>query len=275
MKINTILLFLTLPSLLLGASTASAANFPNFTINAASIEGANIPAFVADKITGNYDEFATFDSTNNTFSLSLKWEAGQFVQNDGATALNAKTTGLGTDYSVYALYQASGTFLSNSGVTTFTFLKGNVDMYLDKNLDTVFNDPIPKNGEFLFTTNITTIGDDVKIATGGNKFVNGQGKLDSLLPTCSDNALNCGSFGASSNFELTQAGTQFFSSPNPLYTAFISGQFNSFQLSSTQHINGSMDIVLHPVPLPAAAWMFISSMMALLAINKRKPIGNI
>lgn len=275
MKINTILLFLTLPSLLLGTSTASAANFPNFTINEASIEGANTQAFVADKITGNYDEFATFDSTTNTFSLSLKWNAGQFIANDGATPVNTSLlnvpslfTPLG--YGLYGLITAQGNYVTSGTATIFNFTQGKFDLYIDKNFDTTLSAPANSTAWYETANNI----DDFKVATGGADFVNGQGILDASLVTCSA-GINCGSFGVSSNFELTQAGSNFFSSPNPFYNVSLSGQLNNFQLSSTQHINGSMDIVLHPVPLPAAAWMFISSIMALLAINKRKPIGNI
>jgi hypothetical protein len=261
---KTTKLALALTTALLAAGNASAVSFNDFTVDPAGADSLK-KTFVADKITGNYDEYATF--SGNTFNLSLKWEAGQFVANDGTKALNAKTTGLGADYGLYALYQASGTFLTVAGVTTFTFLTGHVDMYLDKALDTAFNDPA--NGLLPFTTSAN--GDDVKIAHGGETFVNGQGKLDPTLPTCVGGGINCGSFGVSNSFALVQPdGGKFFVLPNPFYNIqFESGQLNNFLVSGTQHINGSMDVVFNRVPEPGILALMGLGMLG-LGFNNRK-----
>lgn len=286
MKTNTIL-FLALPSLLLGAGNANAAAFPDFTINESSVKGnVNAPTFIADKITGNYDEWATFDTSNNTFNLSLKWNAGQFVTNDGTTPIttsllntpsqtvvipNFGSFTINNGYGLYGLITAQGNYVASGASTTFNFRQGKLDLYIDRNLDTTFSNPA--NSSVAYGTGNTV--DDFKVATGGAAFVSGQGLLDPALVTCNA-GINCGSFGVSNDFQLTQPeGGIFFSLPNPFYKISLeSGQLNNFELSGTQHINGSLDITFQPVPLPTAAWLFISGMMGLLAINKRKSIAS-
>ena len=63
------------------SGTAAAAPFNSFTVDPVGPQ-AN---FVADKITGNYTETATFNQ-DGTFNVSLVWTAGQFVGNGGNTA---------------------------------------------------------------------------------------------------------------------------------------------------------------------------------------------
>jgi hypothetical protein len=100
-------------SLFVGAS-ASAAEFNPFTVVAPSGQ-----TFTADKITGNYNEVITFNQ-NGTFDVSLYFDAGQFVTNQGQSPLNANESGLGSNYGVYALYKASGTVNTSGGDTTWT-----------------------------------------------------------------------------------------------------------------------------------------------------------
>ena len=64
------------------SGTAAAATFNPFTVDPVNGSQAN---FVADKITGNYTETATFNQ-DGTFNVSLVWTAGQFVGNGGNTA---------------------------------------------------------------------------------------------------------------------------------------------------------------------------------------------
>jgi hypothetical protein len=264
---KTTKLALALTTTLLAAGNASAAVFQDFTVDPINN---NKPNFVADKITGNYDEYATF--SGNTFTLSLKWEAGQFVKNDGSTAINAATSGLGAVYGLYSLYTASGTFSTAGGVTTFNFLTGHVDMYLDTALDTLFNDPADGTGNTPYTRALGTELDDILIATGGDTFVKGQGKLDTTKPGCATaGSIDCGSFGVQNSFALVQpAGGKFFVLPNPFYNVqFESGQLNSFEVSGTQHINGSMDVVFNKVPEPGVLALMGLGMLG-LGFNSRK-----
>ncbi|QJD99875.1 flocculation-associated PEP-CTERM protein PepA [Massilia forsythiae] len=245
---KTILACSVAAAAMFASATASAANFNPFTVTPT---GPNATAsFTADKITGNYTEVATFNN-DGTFNVSLYWNAGQFVTNGGNTGLSARTTGLGNDYGLYAVYTASGTTTTTNGVTSFTFQPGtgSLSLYLDLGDETnVAANPTTGTGTFSFTGNST----DVLLASGNP--VSGLGTLDPSLSTCGSNGINCGSFGSETTFALTTAGSAFFVSPNPFYNlSFQSGQLNNFTPTGTQLINGSLDVVFaNEVPEPAS-----------------------
>jgi hypothetical protein len=119
------------------ANVASAQTtvFPNFTVDPLGA-AAN---FSADKMTGNYVEIANFN-TDGTFTANLYWKAAAFVANDGTNQLNSSTTGLGSDYGIYALYSANGTFTRSGTRTDFTFTQGTgaLSLWLDANNNTTY-----------------------------------------------------------------------------------------------------------------------------------------
>ncbi|MGF6272032.1 hypothetical protein ABIB38_000374 [Massilia sp. UYP11] len=231
------------------STAAIAAPFNEFTVD--PING-NYANFVADKITGNYTEQATFNP-DGTFNVSLLWTAGQFVGNGGNTAYEARRTGLGAAYGLYATYTASGNYSMTDGVTNFNFSagSGNLNLFLED-----------------YSTETSTL-----LATGNP--VSGYGQLDPNLPTCGDDGINCGSFGASSTFTLTGAGSSFFVAPNPFYMmSFQSGQLNNFTPSGTTTINGSLDVVFSTlpeaeVPEPASVGLLGLGMLGLYAARRR------
>jgi hypothetical protein len=232
---------------------AQQTTFPDFRVTETSVAGANANVLTADKITGNYTEVITF--SGNSFNVSLLWNAGQFVTNDGTTPVASQlspTGGAANQYGVYALYTGSGTFATSGGRTTFNFASGgNFNMFLDPSSNTGFTQA--PNGSTPWGT--SNSGDDILIATG-LPFA-GQGTLDPSLSTCGSGTtggagINCGSFGATSTFALTGAGSSYFTSPSPFYNvSFQSGQFNNFPTTGTQVINGSLDVVF-AVPEPAS-----------------------
>ena len=228
---------------------ANAAIFNDFQVTESSVPGAVVNTFTADKITGNYVEVFTVTGAN-TFSVSLLWQAGQFVGNDGATPVGSQLGSITPNqYGLYALYQGSGTFITVGNITTFTTTAGvgSLSVFIDPNSDTTFT--APANGTQAWGTGNT--GDpDYLIATGTPQ--DGQGTLNPDLPTC-DPGINCGSFGTSSTFNLTNDGSNYFTLPIPFYNfSFQSGQLNNFEVSGTQTINGSLDVVFARVPEPAS-----------------------
>lgn len=253
------------------ATVANAATtFNQFTVS--HTEGAVTTTFNADKITGNYVEVITF-SGPGTFDVSLFWDAGQFVANGGETALKPVDSRLGIDYGIYGLYKASGTVTTVGGKTTFTFIPGtgSLSLYLDEGTNTV-KTANAASGSGSFT--LANTGDDLLLATGNP--LAGQGNLDPTLSTCSAGGgagINCGSFGSTTTFLLTvPVGTGFFTAPNPFYDlSFQSGQLNNFDLTGTQVINGSLDVVFGRVPEPSTTALLGLSLLGLgFTVRRRK-----
>lgn len=232
------------------SAMAQTAMFPSFTVDESSIAGTLPNKFNADKITGNYVEVITFAGApaSGTFNASLRWNAGQFVANNGATPVNSQLGGFTPNqYGLYALYQGSGTYANNGTQTTFNFTPGgSLRVFSDANSDTTFGQPA--NGSTAFTTGNTS--DDKLLATGVP--TSGQGTLDPKLTTCGSaggQGINCGSFGTSTTFALTADGSKYFVAPNPFYQlSFQSGQLNNFSPTGTQVINGSLDVVFGRTP---------------------------
>jgi hypothetical protein len=259
----------------LGAFSSGAmaqTTFPNFTVTETSVPGSNALVLPnLDKITGNYTEVITFSGTN-AFNVSLLWNAGQFVSNDGTTPVASQlspTGGTANQYGMYALYTGSGTFTTTGGRTTFNFASGGeFNLYLDPQSNTTFIQA--PNGSTSWGR--TNAGEDLLIATG-LPFA-GQGTLDPSLSTCGSgtsggSGINCGSFGATSTFGLTAVGSTYFTSPSPFYNVtFQSGQFNNFPTTGTQLVNGSLDVVF-AVPEPASVALIGLGLMG-LGLSRRR-----
>ena len=256
---------------LFGAS-AQAAVFPDFTVDPVGI---TIDNFTADKITGNYVEIATFNG-DMTFDVSLLWTAGQFAASDGNTTLAAFQSGLGATYQMYALYKASGTVTTDGVKTTFTFAPGtgSLQMFLDTQLDTNLLSGITQPGSGTGNFTIAGAGNDTLIATGDP--LAGQGTLDPTLSTCTNGAggqgINCGSFGSTTSFALTDAGKLFFVAPDPFFNlSFQSGQLNNFSPTATQVINGSLDVTFGTaVPEPGSIALLGMGLLGLGMARRRK-----
>lgn len=225
--------------------------FPDFVVTE-TVAGGTAQSLTADKMAGNYvDVIAMSGGSTGTFSLSRRWSVGQFVANNGTTPVTSQLgSATANQYLMYMLFEGTGSYNTVGGVTTFTLnAGGSVRTFLDPSSDTTFVSPAP--GTTSWTTGNSN--DDILISTG--LVSGGQLTLDPIILTCTS-GINCGSFGITTSWALTTAGSQFFSAPNPFYnTTFQSGQLNNFFVGGTQTVNGSMDIVFNgtatqPPPQP-------------------------
>jgi len=259
-------------ALAVASASAYAVAFPDFQVQENSVPGSVYHLFTADKITGNYVEVVTFTPTGigiGTFNTSIRWNAGQFVANNGVTPLVTQLNNFDVSgYGLYGLFQGSGTFSTNAaGVTSFTFLPGgSMNVWIDPNQDTAFTAPL--TGNLAWATG--DAGDDIAIATGAT--LGGFGQLNPNLPTCVNGGINCGSFGTASSFNLVApGGPAYFVSPSPFYTvAFQSGQLNNFSPVGTQTINGSLDVVFARVPEPTSIALMGLGLLGLGAAMRRR-----
>jgi hypothetical protein len=221
------------------AGSASAAVFPDFTVDEGSVPGTPASVIIADKINGSYSEVITFGPGAN-FTTSGYADWGQYLINDGTLVVDAE---LLQSYNMYAVFTAAGTVGAPiPGLTTFTATTGSFELYIDPNQDT--SKTLPGNGSQPVVLGNTA--DDYKIAFATN-LTSGLGVLVSPTGGFFDLVFD--------DFTLTNTlpgGTTYFISPDPFYIRVnVDGDFDNFQPVGNQTVTGDISAVFQPVPEPA------------------------
>lgn len=220
----------------------------SFTVTETAVPGALAGTFTADMITGPYVKVITFNNVNNTFAVSQRWSAGQFISNGGTTVVSSQLGITGTQYQFYALMTHSGTYTVDSytGAVHLTYTgPGTFNLYLDPGSDTDFI--APASGNLPWTTTFSS--EDIPVGMGVS--TSGEAIMDPALTTCSSTGgfgMACGSFGTTATLALTTAGSSYFTAPSSFYgLSFQSGQLTSFAPTATQTISGIMNMAFGQV----------------------------
>ena len=225
---------------------------PDFTVNEASVEGAG-GTITADKLNGAYTEVIAI--TGTSFTTAAYGDIGQFLTNDGQTAVAG--TQLGSSYGLYALFSAVGV-VTPGAVTTFDATSASFSLFIDPLLNTLKS----------------FAGTSVSTANAGDDYLIGSASilasdLGVLVPPIG------GFFDlVFSNFTRTAAGASYFTAPNPFYvTVNVDGDFDNFNPTGTQTINGDFSAVFVApanVPEPGSLALLGLGLMGLGFVSRRK-----
>jgi len=249
-------------------ATASAGTF---TVDDSILDLTNDPVGPTeiDRMTGGYNELLTLRG-DDTFDATAYWNAGQFFLGGTEQADRLSSTGDDSDlfYGLYATFNSSGTFDEATG--TFTGVTGEIELWLDPDLDTTFD--FVNMGDAADGLDLGNTGDDILVGST-DYLIEGEGSFD-------DGALDIGSYALLfGDWVLTEDGGNYFTSPDPFFDILrISGQFDFIEgfdeEAGTYNVTGSADVRYREVPAPGVLALFGIGLLALgLAVRRRTPLA--
>lgn len=229
------------------SSPAGATVLPDFTVDEGSVPGNAAGTLIADKLNGGYSEKISFGAAavpalpTNEFITHAYADIGQFFGTDG-TALVASQ--LNTNYGLYALFDAAGSFVPGF-ITTFTANTGSFSLWIDPGQNTT--KALGTNGASAVVLG-GTLADDYKIASasamssGTGVLVAGVGGFFDIVWSDFTLVENGGPSG-------TDDGADYFISPISFFTRInVDGDFDSFAVTGTQTLTGDVSAVFVPEP---------------------------
>jgi len=221
--------------------------------------------FSADLLNGTYNEkiLVSAAPTGLTFNATILANWGTFVFN-GA---NIADTGLGAQFQLYAVVQASGII---TGANSFTATSATFSLF--------FNNLSPATS--------LTLADIGNTLTGGVlAFTGDTGPADRLIGTSSFLVSGSGTTSASAGtdgfavtfgaFNLTEFGESFFIAPRPFYLSVYSdGDINDGSVETVApgllRIQGDLSAEFRAVPEPGSLALAGLALLGVAAARRRK-----
>lgn len=259
---------------LLSSSSVLAGPLP-VTIQESAIAGAVANEFVADQLSGQYDErfsVTSFNSTTGqgTFVTEAIFRAGNWFYEGSSIAAGTQVGAVGAaGYNLYAKFQATGTFFSDGTTVSFNGATAALELWADADRNTRYDIASSATGNFsnlVLTSGIASLTDDVRLgSTNVLRAGAGNGSTSGL---------------ANGNFELIfdqfnldAAGMNYFIAPRPFYLLLdLNGNFQGFDPTTTTDIAilRSSANAFFAIPEPSALALVGLALVGAAVTSRRK-----